>query len=176
MASAAPRRWPTRHPGPAVYSPCTRYRYRLERIIAPGPSLGIVMMNPSEATEDFDDPTIDRVQALCQRLAFGRAIIGNLFAYRSPHVGVLAEVADPVGPENDAHLAALAAEADMIVAAWGAGGKHPRTHPDRWRAVAALLESAGKPLHCLTHLKGDHPRHPQILIHETPLPLWRRPA
>jgi hypothetical protein len=172
----AERCWPTRHPGPAVFSPCERYRYRLERIIGTGPSLGIVMINPSRATADLDDPTIDRVQALCRRLGFGRAIIGNLFALRTHDVRELTRVEDPVGPDNDAHLAALAREADTVVVAWGAAAKLPRGHAHRWREVAALLEGAGKPLHCLTHLKGDHPRHPQILIHETPLPLWRRPA
>lgn len=172
----AERRWPTRHPGPAVFSPCERYRYRLERIIASGPSLGIVMINPSRATADLDDPTIDRVQALCRRLGFGRAIIGNLFAWRTHDARELARVEDPVGPDNDAHLAALAREADTVVVAWGAAEKIPASHAERWREVAGVLEAAGKPLHCLTHLKSGHPRHPQILIHETPLPLWRRPA
>lgn len=134
------------------------------------------MINPSEATADLDDPTIDRVQTLCTRLGYGRAIIGNLFALRSPDVARLARVSDPVGPENDQHLAAIASEADMLVVAWGAPGKFPAGYPDRWREVADILESSGKPLHCLTHLVSGHPRHPQILIHETPLPLWQRPA
>lgn len=138
--------------------------------------MGIVMMNPSTATADRDDPTIDRVQAVCARTGFGRAIIGNLFAWRTPDVAQLAKVADPVGPENDRHLADLAAEADMVVVAWGRPEKLPRGHVDRWRDVADILETAGKPLHCLTHLKSSHPRHPQILIHEMPLPVWRRPA
>lgn len=172
---AAPRRWPTRHPGPAVYSRCQRYRYRLERILGPGPAMGIVMINPSLATEALDDPTIDRVQALCQRFGFGRAIIGNLFAWRTSDVAELARVDDPVGPENDAHLASLAQDADMIVVAWGASAKLPRRHAGRWRDVAVLLGASGKPLHCLTHLKDGHPRHPQILIHQTPLPLWQPP-
>lgn len=172
----AGRRWATRHPGPATYSPCGRYRYRLERILGPGPAMGIVMINPSRATGDLDDQTIGSVQTLCRRLGFGRAIIGNLFAWRTPEVAELARVADPVGPDNDRHLADLAREADSIVVAWGAVGKLPRAHADRWRKVADILARAGKPLHCLAHLKGDHPRHPQILIHETPLPLWRRPA
>lgn len=138
--------------------------------------MGIVMMNPSEATAEWDDPTIAAVQRLCARTGMGRAIIGNLFAWRSPHVARLAGVDDPVGPDNDAHLAALAQEADVVVVAWGAAAKHPKSHPDRWREVADLLAGSGKPLHCLAHLKGDHPRHPQILIHDTPLPLWRRPV
>lgn len=175
-AKPAARRWPTRYPGPAVYSPCAGYRYRLERILGPGPSMGIVMINPSRATEDLDDPTISSVQTLCARLGFGRAIIGNLFAWRTPDVSELARVADPVGPANDSHLAAIAAESATLVVAWGAAGKLPRANADRWREVVRILERSGKPLHCLTHLKGDHPRHPQILIHETPLPLWRCPA
>ncbi len=170
------RRWLTRHPGPAVFSPCERYRYRLERILGPGPTLGVVMINPSRATADCDDPTIDRVQAVCSRFGFGRAIIGNLFAWRTSDVAELAIISDPVGPENDAHLGALAQEADTILVAWGAPGKFPKSHEQRWRDVVTILEGAGKPLHCLTHLKSGHPRHPQILIHETPLPVWRRPA
>ncbi len=170
------RRWLTRHPGPAVYSPCQRFRYRLERIIGPGPSVGIVMMNPSRATEDFDDQTIGSVQTLCKRLGLGRAIIGNLFAYRTPDVAELAAAEDPIGAENDWHLDAIARDADTIVVAWGASGKHPLGHKNRWRDAVRILERAGKPLHCLKHLKGDHPRHPQILIHETPLPVWRRPV
>ncbi len=173
---AAGRRWRTRHPGPAVYSPCQQYRYRLERIMGPGPTLGIVMMNPSAATEDCDDQTIGSVQTLCARLGFGKAVIGNLFAWRTPDVAELTRIADPIGPQNDAHLAAIARDCDRIVVAWGAPGKLPRGHENRWRAVVGILDRAGKPLHCLKHLKGDHPRHPQILIHETPLPLWRRPA
>ncbi|MFM7350008.1 MAG: DUF1643 domain-containing protein [Erythrobacter sp.] len=172
----AGRRWPARHPGPAVYSPCGSYRYRLERIIAPGPVLGIVMTNPSRASAAMDDPTIAAVQRLCARFGFGRAIIGNLFAWATPDIAELARVADPVGPDDDRHLESLAREADMLVVAWGAAAKLPRTHPGRWREVADILEGAGKPLHCLTHLKGGHPRHPQILIHETPLPRWRRPG
>ena len=168
------RRWPTRHPGPAAYSPCMGYRYRLERILGEGPALGIVMMNPSRATEDMDDQTIGSVQTLCGRLGFGRAIIGNLFAWRTPDVTELSRIADPVGPDNDAHLAMLARDADLLVVAWGAPGKLPKGHAGRSRAVAGILGREGKPLHCLTHLKGDHPRHPQILIHETPLPVWRQ--
>ena len=116
------RRWLTRHSGPAVFSPCERYRYRLERILGPGPALGVVMINPSRATADLDDPTIDRVQAVCSRLGFGRAIIGNLFAWRTSDVAELAKLPDPVGPDNDAHLEALAREADTILVAWGAPG------------------------------------------------------
>jgi len=172
----AERRWRTRHPGPAVFSPCQGYRYRLERILGPGPTLGVVMINPSRATADLDDPTIDRVQTVCARLGFGRAIIGNLFAWRTADVAELAQVEDPVGPDNDIHLARLADEADTILVAWGAPGKFPAPRRERWRDVVRILEGAGKPLHCLTHLKSGHPRHPQILIHETPLPLWRPPA
>jgi hypothetical protein len=153
-----------------------KYRYRLERIMGPGPSLGIVMINPAEATEEWDDPTIACVQTLCSRFGFGRAIIGNLFGYRDPDVLKLASIDDPIGPENDDSLEGIARDADTIVVAWGAHKKAPAGHENRWRDVVRILERSGKDLYCLRHLSGDHPAHPLYLRHETPLPLWRRPA
>jgi hypothetical protein len=165
----------TKHPGPASYSDCLTYRYRLERLLGDGPTAAFIMLNPSTATEDTDDQTIRMVQTVCIRLGIGRAIIGNMFALRSKDVADLAKADDPVGPDNDQHLARIAAEAEKIIVAWGAPGKLPPRLRQRWRDVAAILDAAGRPLHCLTHLKGNHPRHPQILKHDETLPIWRRP-
>lgn len=169
------RSWTTKNPGPAIYSSCWTYRYRLERLLGDGPTAAFVMVNPSTATEDTDDQTILMVQNVCANFNIGRAIIGNMFAFRSKDISDLAKVNDPIGPDNDEHLLRIAAEADIIIVAWGAPSKLPFDLRHRWRQVADILETAGKPLHCLKHLTGDHPRHPQILIYESPLPLWRRP-
>ena len=173
---AMERSWIAKYPRPAVYSCCGAYRYRLERLIGIGSTAAFIMVNPSTATEDTDDQTILMVQSVCATFGIGRAIIGNIFAYRSKDVGALSTVADPVGPSNDQHICQIAEEADMIVVAWGAPTKIPARLRNRWRDVADILAATGKPLHCLTHLSEGHPRHPQVLIHESPLPLWRRPA
>lgn len=169
------RSWETRNPGPAIYSPCLTYRYRLERLLGAGSTAAFIMVNPSTATEDTDDQTILMVQKVCTTFHIGRAIIGNMFAYRSKDVTDLAKVNNPVGSDNDTHLAQIAAEADTIIVAWGAPGKLPKSLRHRWRDVVGILDAHGKPLHCLTHLADNHPRHPQVLSHENPLPLWRRP-
>lgn len=169
------RSWKAKHPGPATYSPCGTYRYRLERILGAGKTAAFIMVNPSTATEEIDDQTILMVQTVCGKFGIGRAIIGNIFAYRSKDITDLAKIENPVGPENDQHLAQIAAEAAIIVVAWGAPGKLPAALRHRWREVSDILNATGKPIHCLTHLAGNHPRHPQILQHETPLPLWNCP-
>ena len=172
----AKRQWKTKNPGPAIYSPCRMYRYRLERIVGSGPTAAFIMVNPSTATEDSDDQTILMVQNVCRTFGFGRAIIGNLFAFRSKNVGDLAVVSSPIGPDNDLHLRQIAAGSEQIIVAWGPPSKLPRCHRDRWRTVVDLLDESGKQLHCLRHLKHNHPRHPQILIHDNPLPIWQRPS
>lgn len=168
------RSWVTKHPGPAVYSPCMKYRYRLERIMGAGPTAAFIMVNPSTATEDVDDQTILMIQKLCTVFGFGHGIIGNLFAYRSKEISDLVMIEDAIGPDNDEYLAQIASEAETIIVAWGASNKLPKRLRDRWRDVASILDNSGKPLHCLKHLAGNHPRHPQILIYENPLPLWQR--
>ncbi len=141
--------------------------------------MAIIMANPSTATANTDDQTIRMIQTLSERFGYGKALIGNLFAWRSPDIHQLGEQDDPVGPDNDLHLVALAQEADHIVVAWGPPGKVKSAFrpvwTERWNTVADLLASSGKSIYCLKHLAGDHPRHPQILMHDTPLPLWRRP-
>lgn len=54
--------------------------------------------------------------------------MANLFAYRATQPADMLAQDDPVGPENDAHLQKLAAEAGVVVAAWGVHGTHRGRH------------------------------------------------
>lgn len=171
----AERDWTTKNPGPAVYSSCDNYRYRLERFLGEGPVVAFILMNPSTATEYKDDQTVLMVQTVCKRFNIGRAIIGNLYAYRTKSVVNLKSQADPIGPNNDMHLRQIAKDADQVIVAWGSPSKVPENMRKRWRDVVGILDEVGKPLYCLQHIANSHPRHPQILKHDTPLPLWQRP-
>ena len=84
----------------AWYSPCEAYRYGLERRWGTGGALLFVMLNPSTATEDANDPTIARCQRRTQQLGFGAMRIANLFGYRATRPRDLARAKAPVGPEN----------------------------------------------------------------------------
>ncbi|WP_276968362.1 DUF1643 domain-containing protein, partial [Metallibacterium scheffleri] len=123
-----------------------------------------VGLNPSTADETQDDPTIRRCVGFAKAWGYQALCMVNLFAFRATRPDDMLAAADPVGPDNDAHLRALSGEAGVIVAAWGALG----THRGRDVEVCALLPA----LHCLTLTKGGQPGHPLYLPRRlTPIPM-----
>ena len=138
----------------AVFSPCRRWRYRLERDVATLEStrgaVAFIGLNPSIADETLDDPTIRRCKGFALGWGFRRLIVANAYAWRSTDPRGLWTATDPVGPDNDAHLEAIAREVELVVCAWGAHAK-----PDRVTAVLAAVARGGRDLHALrTNGKG----------------------
>jgi hypothetical protein len=145
----------------ASLSACGRYRYRLERDLRrSGAAAVFVMVNPSRADAESDDPTIRRCIGFALRLGAGRLVVVNLFAYRATDVRELRRVEDPIGPDNDRHIEAALREADLHVAAWGAFAKLPHGLRPRWREVAAIAARLDCPLQCLGAAKDGQPLHP----------------
>ncbi|MGP9820048.1 DUF1643 domain-containing protein [Salinarimonas sp. NSM] len=142
-----------------VFSPCGTYRYRLERpadgASAEAPPVAFVMLNPSTADAERDDPTIRRVRLLARGFGYGPIVVANLYALRATDPRALAAHPDPVGPDNAAHLAAIAAQAGDVVCAWG-----NHADPERARAALALLAGAGARLWHLGPTRSGAPRHP----------------
>lgn len=162
----------------AIISACGTYRYRLERpLLGKGPAVAVVMVNPSTADAENDDPTISSLLRIARENGWGRLIVGNLFAYRATDVRELATAADPVGPENDDQLWRIARECEEVVYAWGASGKLPKALRDRWKRVDFLFRAAGRlPLQLGAPCADGHPRHPLYLKATTPLMLWSAPG
>ena len=138
----------------AILSDCGAYRYELRRTWDKRrPILLWVGLNPSTADHINDDPTNRRIADFSQRWGYGGYVLANLFAYRSINPKALTEVADPVGPDNDAHLAQLSKAARHTICAWGNHGKRL----NRASAVLPLLDTPmalgitkqGQPLHPL---------------------------
>lgn len=130
------------------------YRYRLWRTWdAAKPTVAWLMLNPSTADESEDDPTIRRCIGFARDWGYGGLVVGNLFALRATDPGDLREHSDPVGPENDAHLQAICADADRVVAAWGAQG----SLYDRASEVHQLLDVD---LYALDTTRNGQPVHP----------------
>ena len=103
-----------------VFSEDEKFRYLLERRWSRGKrTLLWVMLNPSTATSEIDDPTIRRCIGFALQ-DFDRMLVCNLFAYRSTNPGVLPHVADPVGPGNDRTILGCARRSQKVVVAWGA--------------------------------------------------------
>lgn len=160
----------------AIISDCGLYRYRLERHALSGAgSVAWIMVNPSTADGVSDDATIRKVIGFSERMGAGWAVVGNKFAYRATDVRELKTARDPVGPENDTHLAAIMREAATVIVAWGPLAKLPPHLRRRWHAVARLADANGCRLMCLGTAQDGHPRHPLMLAYDTPLTEWKRP-
>jgi hypothetical protein len=153
----------------AAISDCQRYRYRLwRRWRGEAQSKGDVnwiMLNPSTADADVDDPTIRRCEGFARLWGYGGIVVTNLFAYRATDPQELRNVSAPIGPLADDALLHVANNAALIVCAWGAHGAL------RYRAESVLTLLAGHTLHCLHRTKDGHPSHPLYLRGDlTPIP------
>jgi hypothetical protein len=158
----------------AILSACGTYRYRLERPIDFMSDCVIAYfgVNPSTADAAIDDPTVRRWIGFTKLFGGSRFIVGYVFAYRSTDVNALARAADPVGPDNDAHLSAIIAEADVLVPCWGPRTKVPAPLRPRFDAVEAMLRVGKKPVMAFGFSKDGDPLHPLMLAYSTPLVKW----
>lgn len=151
----------------AVLSDDGVYRYLLSRTWDEGTErLGFVMLNPSTADAELDDPTIRRCMSFARRQSFGGIVVVNLFAFRATSPKDMLAAADPVGPENDDWLVEVARGRTMV-AAWGAT-------PTQGRAaiVAEMLTSSARTLQALGTTSAGHPRHPLYVKGDQPLLDW----
>lgn len=164
----------------AIISRCELYRYALTRGAGYEQArrwICFVMLNPSTADANQDDPTIRRCLGFARRERCDGLIVVNLFAYRAtdPMDLVAYDVHDPVGPENDDYIEEAATRAHgsggPVVCAWGARGRYK----DQGLKVLGLLERLRIPAMCLgTTALGD-PRHPLFVRGDAPLqPFSRR--
>lgn len=147
----------------AIISSDGRYRYRLSRWWEDGERVLFVMLNPSAADAEVDDPTIRRCIGFARSWGFRGLEVANLFGLRTSDPRVLATADDPVGPDNDDVLLGLARTATVTVAGWGS--QLPRGRLDR----VAQLASALGPIHCLGRNRDGRPRHPLYLPRATEL-------
>lgn len=162
----------------AFISECGRYRYALTRDVAPLTGEGtctFIMLNPSTADAEQDDPTIRRCIGFARSWGFARLKVVNLFAFRSTDPRELLACGDPSGPENLCTIAKVVGGSDLVVCAWGAfplaGAEH----------VRLVLELIGGP-HCLGLTANGSPRHPLYVradaepmpfAHCPPIARWR---
>ncbi|MFI5296479.1 MAG: DUF1643 domain-containing protein [Polyangiales bacterium] len=152
----------------ATFSKCGLFRYVLDRTLPPSlfaqrdGYVLFVMLNPSIASETKDDPTWTKCRGFAERWGFSRVKVGNLFAWVSTNPKALRNVVDPVGLDNDAMLAELAAGATRIVCAWGANVRKAPLR-DRAEFVQKLLRANARPdveIVALRLLEDGIPEHP----------------
>jgi hypothetical protein len=152
--------WPADSTVTAVFSDCQRYRYQLREIWDPAKPLVLwLLMNPSVACLDFSDPTLRKTGKFSRAWGYGGQLVGNVHAYRATDKHRLLEVTDPVGPENDRAILAMAAAAKTVVLAYG---QPPKALRNRGRTLTERLRS--HPGLCHLRLAQDGtPMHPLYL-------------
>jgi hypothetical protein len=144
----------------AEFSPCRRYRYTLWRTWGDQSRYAMfICLNPSTADEVQDDPTVRRCIRYSQSWGYGAFCMTNLFGFRATDPRVMFAEVDPVGADNDQHLLDVAAQASVIVAAWGNHG----IHQNRAQQVTEMLGAAGFKLHYLQLTQAKQPGHPLYL-------------
>lgn len=150
-------------PPSAVISDCGRYRYRLDRAWATSDRVCWIMLNPSTADANCDDPTLRRVLGFSQVLGFGKLVVVNLFAWRATDPAELpADIELATGPDTDHHIARAVQSSTMVICGWGTSGPFA-ARAARLAEVLAIVREAGLVPHAMTLTKDGSPGHPLYL-------------
>lgn len=152
----------------AVISPCGTYRYVLKRRIDQAirwvkPCL-FIMLNPSTADAELDDPTIRRCIGFAKSWGCTELTVVNLFAYRATNPKELETAEDPEGDSNDGYIEEQIAkhkDIGVIVAAWGSNKFAKRR--------AEYVTNHFGPFKALGRTKDGSPKHPLYLPKDSEL-------
>ncbi len=154
----------------ATISACGKYRYMLRRTWDYRKLRALfVMLNPSVADAEIDDPTIRSCIRLSKSLGYGSFEVVNLFALRATDPSELERAIDPVGPKNDERIEAALLRCDLAICAWGS---HPMAI-GRGRTVRSMMRCRRPAVFCLGTTKSGAPKHPLYIKSGTPLETYR---
>lgn len=144
----------------ACLSSCEQYRYELRRTWDEDkPKVLFIMLNPSTADSEVDDPTITRCINYAKDWGFGGILVGNLFAYRSTNPTGLLTVQDPIGDDNIWHIKNMYYQSDVVVCAWGNTNIVNRLEKKikyDYRPLSVITNR----LYCLELSNNGTPKHP----------------
>lgn len=153
----------------AHLSPTGMYRYSLTRVWdGTLPQLGWIMLNPSTADAEVDDPTIGKCMGFARRGGYGGIAVANLFAFRATDPKDLKRSPEPIGPDNDAWISWTLGACHHTVLAWGAHG----SFLGRSKEINEMIDTlgCGSATYALARTKDGEPRHPLYLPYELMTP------
>lgn len=132
------------------------YRYKLWRYWDDRPIVSFIMLNPSTADAEHDDPTVRKCVGFAKRWEKGGIEVYNLFAWRATDPNDLLDARarhDIVGLANDEFIRSINSP---IICAWGAVGRIP--HERAVQVMNLLSDRVMARIGPAT--KNGHPRHP----------------
>ena len=153
----------------AEFSAGRDYRYSLfRRWGTSGRMCNFLMLNPSTADENDNDPTVERCERRAHEMGYDGLVVTNIFALRSTDPRYMLRNEYPVGAENDAHVVRHATESAIVICAWGKDGGH------RGRSSEIKKLLSGVDLYALkVSPKTGEPFHPLYLSYKLAPFLWR---
>jgi hypothetical protein len=154
----------------ATISDCGLYRYLLRRTWdAIKPRALLIMLNPSTADANVDDPTIRSCVRLLTSLGYGSMEVVNLFAWRATDPSELLNTIVPtVGEKNDVAIMSAVGRCDMVICAWGAH----RAADERAHEVIQMIRAHRPAVFCFGKTKDGAPKHPLYIKTGTPLLIY----
>lgn len=168
----------------AVLSPCGRHRYTLTRdvsshaadVVPPRGRVLFVMLNPSTADAEKDDPTIRKCRGFAERWGFASLEVVNLFSFRATDPDDLWRSAERNTETSDGHIIAAVERAETVVMAFGAKAKAAGRGDVVEDLIRRRLRVLGRRdwLHSIgMPAKSGAPQHPLMLSYVEPLTRWR---
>ena len=152
----------------AILSDCGTYRFTLYRQWDVGKNIKkclFVMLNPSTADAEKDDPTINKCIKIAKYNGCGRMEVVNIFAWRTsnPKELIKAKINGSlvVGIGNYEHIRSAGFQSDLIIVAWGNNAYHPELIEMSIVLSSDLKILFGeKTLKCLGYTNSGAPIHP----------------
>lgn len=142
-------------------------RYSLTRRAGFGSSSVLfVMLNPSTADAEQDDPTIRRCIGFANAWDYGWLEVANLSPCRATDPKELIKSdgeTEEQEKSNHKTITLLARQCDMVVVAWGNHG----VDRDRNLKVLKLLRAEKDEIYCLGTTNRGHPKHPLYVPQST---------
>lgn len=143
------------------------FRHLLWRVWEPEAEIvHFCMLNPSNADENKNDPTIRKCRGFAERWGYGGFVVTNLRDYRATSPVELMSARRSESGANPMYVR-TALECYKTVVAWGALG---------WRFDANVLADFaldnGRKLYCLGETKNGSPKHPLYVPYTAKLREW----
>ena len=162
----------------AEFSKCRQFRYTLIRDFQKGKgTLTFILLNPSTANEEFNDPTIARCENRTIAMGFKRMVITNIYPFRATNPkemfaaknarGEKSKIKSLIYKNNEAILD-HAKRSKLVICAWGCHSQSESTSNE----VKEILDEHKVKLHVLELSKNGRPKHPLYLRNDLEPRLW----
>ncbi|MDD4969891.1 MAG: DUF1643 domain-containing protein [Paludibacter sp.] len=150
-------------------TPRFRYRLKLPYFKEEGrhKTALVLLKNPSSADQKMADKTVQNVEKVIYKTFHdvGTVEVANIYAMRGTKPKdvqfALDSNEDPLGPDNDLHIANILAKSDYVVIAWGGASPIRRSSYDkRVDEVLALIKENFKSSHIYRKANKGSSRYP----------------